>query len=200
MAGKVSSAVGLIAAASFMLILGYYLTLDVYRDMGSYVIFYEGRYYGGIACMVVGGILFLTGIFLPFAWPNEKQRGFPKVEKEQIRSSAPASIQTSTTPSEPSSLTPRSIEMKIRGVSMQSTCGKEAIGVLRLLARQEEKRCDLSEIAEEGRIERDKMRKVISVLVNLGLIERSDSEGGEGYKIPTDVEVHVVKCLKKVDV
>lgn len=201
MVGRVESAVGLIFAAFFMIGLGYFLTLNVYRDEGSYVIFYEGRYYSGIACMIVGGVLFLAGIFLPLFWPKAKESGLPSIERKPSPPSPTTLTRRPTAPSEPSSQKSRLIEKKVKGVSMQSTCGKEAIWVLRLLARQEEvKRCDLSEIVGESGIERDKMRKVISVLVSLGLIERSDSEGREGYKIPSDVEAYLVECIKKVDV
>jgi DNA-binding MarR family transcriptional regulator len=70
---------------------------------------------------------------------------------------------------------------------------------VRLLARQDGiKRCDLSEITRETNIDKDKMRKVINILIDLGLIERSDSGSGEGYKIPSAVEKEVSQGIRKV--
>jgi len=197
MAGRVASAIGLIFAAIFMLVIGYILTLDVYRYEGSYVVFYAGRYYGGIACMIVGGILFFAGILLPVFWPSEKvEKTLPTHEKQpvKIEETSPVSISSLS-----KSAMARSIELKIRGVSMQSTCGAEAVQVLRLLARQDGiKRCGLSEMIGETNIDKDKMKKVISVLIGLGLIERSDSEGREGYRVPSTVEKEVLQGIKKV--
>jgi hypothetical protein len=127
MAGRFAAAIGLIFAAFFMLVIGYFLTLDVYRYEGSYVVFYAGRYYGGIACMIVGGTLFFAGILLPVFWPSEKEGRPPTTKRNQSSASAATPITTSLVSSSPKA---HSIELKIRGVSMQSTCSAEAVQVL----------------------------------------------------------------------
>jgi predicted transcriptional regulator len=197
MVGRLSSALGLMFAAIFMLVIGYFLTLDVYRYEGSYVVFYAGRYYGGIACMIVGGILFFAGILLPIFWPSAKEKQpILKREKQASKSDATQSVSVSS-PSK--SATQRSIELKIKGISMQSTCGAEAIQVLRVLSQQSgTKRCSLSKIVAEANIDENKVKKTINLLLNLGLIERSDSAGKEGYRIPQDIEEMVLEGINKI--
>jgi predicted transcriptional regulator len=197
MAGRVASAIGLIFAAIFMLVIGYILTLDVYRYEGSYVVFYAGRYYGGIACMIVGGILFFAGILLPVFWPSEKARKpFSTHEKKPVTIEGNSLVSTSS-PSK--STTAHSIELKIRGISMQSTCGTEAIQVLRILSQQSiTRQCSLSKIVAEVDIDENKVKKAINLLLNLGLIERSDYGGEEGYRIPQAIEEMVLEGVNKV--
>jgi len=197
MAGRVASAIGLIFAAIFMLVIGYILTLDVYRYEGSYVIFYAGRYYGGIACMIVGGILFFAGILLPVFWPSEKvKRPPPTHEKQRATIEENSSVSSSSLSK---SAAARSIELKIRGISMQSTFGSEAVQVLQLLAQQKgARRKDLSQIIEKTGIDEDKMRKVIRILSDLDLIERSDLAGKESYRIAQDIKEEVLAGVNKV--
>lgn len=71
--------------------------------------------------------------------------------------------------------------------------------VLRLLAQQNGiKRCDLSEIIDKTGIDETKMRKVISTLTSLDLIERDDSSGREGYRINQGIKEQVLEGIKKV--
>ena len=179
-----------------MIVVGYLLTLDVYQNQGSYVIFYSGRYYGGIACIIVGAVLFLTGIILPIVWPVEKK-------KATLSSNAYAkrNMESEVAPTyEFSSLTKtsaeRSLETKIRGIYMQSTCGAESIKILKLLIQQKGTGLDLPSIGRKCFLDDTKMKKAVSLLLNFGLIERSCFDGNETYVIPERLEPLILKSIE----
>jgi hypothetical protein len=183
MVGRATSAVGLILGGLVTIFLGYSLTLMAYQDVGPVVIFYYGRYYGGIAAMIVGGVLILAGIALPIVWPSETQKRLPPAHERQFHSAQPLPKDPGT--SCPESPEARSIELKIKGVSMQSTGGAEAIQILQLLSLQNGmKRLSLSDMFRETGLDKSRMKKTISLLVDLNLVKRNDLDGGEGYMIP----------------
>jgi hypothetical protein len=193
MVGRASSSIGLITAAVFMVIVGYLLTLNVYQDMGAYVIFYEGRYYGGIACMIVGSTLFFAGFLLPIIWPTVKTRKKPSPTKEKPLE--PKNGQIPRVSHLPQLSVARSVKAKIRGVSMQTTCGVEAIEILKTLLEQSGPGgCDLSSITKIC-VNEDKERKAMNLLLNLGLIEKRYFGAGETYAIPTELEPYVSKSI-----
>lgn len=197
MVGRVTSAVGLVLGGLVTIFLGYSLTLMAYQDAGPVVIFYYGRYYGGIAAMIVGGVLILVGIVLPIVWPSERQKKFAPVHGRQFYSAQPF-------PKDPATLSPespraRSIELKLKGISMQSTGGAEAIQILQLLSLQKGmKRLSLSDMLIETGLDKSSMKKAVSLLVDLDLVKRDDLAYGEGYMIPTAIENEVTRGLRKV--
>jgi hypothetical protein len=193
--GRSSSAIGLIFAAVFMIVVGYLLTLDVYQNQGPYVIFYSGRYYGGIACIIVGVVLFLSGIILPFAWPVEKKKAALSSNiytKRNVESEVAPKYEVSSFTKTPAE---RSLETKIRGVYMQSTCGEESIKILKLLLQQKGDGLDLPSIGRKCFLDDTMMKKTVSLLLNLGLIERSNFGGSETYMIPERLEPLILKSI-----
>lgn len=197
MVGRVTSAVGLVLGGVVTILLGYSLTLMAYQDVGPVVMFYYGRYYGGIAGMIVGGVLILAGITLPMLWPSDRLKRLPPTHERQFYSTEPP-------PSGPAALlvespTARSVELKIKGISMQSTGGAEAIQILRVLSLQNGmKRLSLSDMFRETGLDQSGMKKVISLLVDLNLVKRNDLADREGYMIPPTIENEVARGLRKV--
>jgi hypothetical protein len=192
MVGKASSAIGLVIGGVVTIILGFSLTLMAYQDAGPVTFFYYGRYYGGIAGMAIGAVLILAGILLPILWPTERGNKQPQAG-EKMNLALKERPQEPVHP-EPRSPVARSVERKIRGVSMQSTCGKEAIQILRLLSSQNLQITPEQMILETG-TDRERLIKAIKLLADLDLIERSNSGNEAVYKISSALRSEVSQVL-----
>lgn len=206
MVGRVTSAIGLIVAAIFMLVVGYLLTLNVYQYEGAYVIFYSGRYYAGIACMIVSGVLFFAGVAVPFIWPHNRSESKLSSHVAKPGNLEPPSSENQLAtqgfevmPSQKSSNL-SSVGSKIIAISMQSTCGAESLKILKiLLQRHGTMELNLSSIIEEISTEENKAKKAISLLLNLGLIEKRTSNIEETYIIPTDLLLDISKSIDSIN-
>lgn len=197
MGGRTTSSIGLVIGAIFMIIIGYSLTLDVYKDYGSYTIYYYGRYYGGIVCMIVGVGLLLIGLSLPIMWPKEtttvKRKSLQLEEKKHLKSknvNKPNHAQPST------SQTISSIALKIKRISMLSTYGKDALRILLMLAEIDgNEGYGFSTLSNECGLDGEKTKKTIDLLLNLGLVKKKTLRTQETYNIPYEFRKQVTEAI-----
>ena len=193
MVGRVSSAIGLVIGGIVTILLGFLLTLMAYQDVGPVIIFYYGRYYGGIAGMVLGVMLILAGIMLPIFWPTERKK------QPRTFGNVPPPLQGFSSESggpKAESSAARSLELKIRGVSIHSTCGKEALQVLRLLSSQGDQ-IALSQVLTETGGDQNRTLKAIKLLVDLGFVKRHYSNNVESYSIAPSMQKIFCEQLTK---
>lgn len=80
---------------------------------------------------------------------------------------------------------------------MQSTCGKEAVQVLRVLSSKN-RQVALSQILMETGGDQKRLLKAIRLLVDLGLVKRSDSNRTESYVISPPIENDISQVLDKI--
>lgn len=202
MGGRTASSVGLVIGAIFMIIIGYGLTLDVYKDYGSYTIYYYGRYYGGVACMIIGAGLFLIGLSLPIIWPKEtttvKRKSLQLEEKKDLK---PRNVKKANHTEPSTSQTIGSIALKIKRISMLSTYGKHALRILLVLTEIDENEgYNFSTLSNECGLNGEKTKKTINLLLNLGLIKRKTIRTQETYNIPYKLRRQVTEAINLLDI
>jgi len=193
MAGEIISAIGLIVAALFLMVLGYLITLNPIVGDGAY----------GTICILTGGLLFLVGVILPFFWPHahKKEAQSFSIQGKDRCTSSNDSVTTSVAqkPSPAISPSARSIELKVKGISMQLTCGLEAIHILKsLLIQERPKQCSLFDLVEDPNIDKNRLRKALKLLLDLDLIEKVSHETEGVCIIPSNIEAYVAASIKKV--
>ena len=89
-------------------------------------------------------------------------------------------------------------ELRLKGVSMEPTFGKDALRVFRLLAETKEPtqyRCDFSVIVSKTGINEATMRRIIDLLLRFRLIE---VYGRETYSIPSEIQKYVPELIKGI--
>jgi hypothetical protein len=89
-------------------------------------------------------------------------------------------------------------ELRLKGVSMEPTFGKDALRVFRLLAETKEPspyRCDFSDIVRKTGINESTMRRIIDLLFRFRLIE---GYGRETYSIPSEIQKYVPELIKGI--
>ena len=186
----------MIIGAVVMIIAGNFLTQNVYKDYGAYTIYYYGRYYGGLACMIVGGGLFFIGLLLPILWPRSKilrktpQQATSNYKLKQNTSvSSKASVNNSKTSSDP-------ISLKVRRLSMQTTYGKDAINFLKVLLELEPTHgMNSMTVSNNLSINLEQTKKTANLLLNLNLIQKNKRIIGDEYLIPRHLRKKIFSAI-----
>lgn len=91
-------------------------------------------------------------------------------------------------------------ELRLRGVSMEPTYGRDSLRVFRLLAETKEPweyRCDLSDMISKTGINEATMRRIIELMDRFRLIEKDDIGGKEGYRIASKIRAYVQDLIKE---
>lgn len=91
------------------------------------------------------------------------------------------------------------IELRLKGVAMEPTYGRDALRILKLLAETKEPyeyRCDLEELLSKTGIDEARIRRIVDLLmVKFRLIEKDDRAGKEGYRIPYDMTKYLPELI-----
>ena len=179
-----------------MIICGNFLTQNVYKDYGAYTIYYYGRYYGGLVCMVVGGGLLIIGLLLPIFWPRKKPR---RKTPEQVAFNEDLKqnnlFSSTCSPSKPMK-SPDPISLKVRRLSMQTTYGEHAVNFLKLLLElNPNEGLNSLTLSTKLRINQEQTKKTASLLLNLELIQKNKRITGEAYFIPNHLKKKVFSAI-----
>lgn len=89
-------------------------------------------------------------------------------------------------------------ELRLKGVSMEPSYGKDALKVFKLLAETKEPgqyRCDFSDIVSKTGIDEAAMRRILDLLVRFRLIEE---RGKETYVILSAIQNYVPELIKEI--
>lgn len=112
---------------------------------------------------------------------------FSKLENEEIRSALDEFLKDVRKESIPN-LRREWIELRLKGVVMEPTYGRDSLRILKLLAETKEPfeyRCDLEDLISKTGIDEARMRRIGDLLMaKFRLIEKDDRAGKEGYSIP----------------
>jgi hypothetical protein len=92
-------------------------------------------------------------------------------------------------------------ELRLKGISMEPTYGRDSLQVFRLLAETKEPyeyRCDLSVMISKTGINEARMRRIIDLMSRYRLIEKDERGGKEGYRICSEIQKYVPELIKEL--
>lgn len=125
---------------------------------------------------------------------------FSKLENEEIRK-ALSEFLTETRGEPVPDLRREWIELRLKGVAMEPTYGRDSLKILKLLAETKEpyeRRCDLGDLISKTGIDEARMRRVVDLLMaKFRLIERDDRGGKEGYRILYNMPKYLPELIQQ---
>jgi len=123
---------------------------------------------------------------------------FSKLENEEIRNALNEFLKNVRREPVPN-LHREWIELRLKGVAMEPTYGRDSLRILKLLAETKEPyeyRCDLEELLSKTGIDEARMRRIVDLLMaKFRLIEKDDRAGKEGYRIPYNMTAYLPELI-----
>lgn len=123
---------------------------------------------------------------------------FSRLENEQIRNALNEFLKDVRREPIPN-LRREWVELRLKGVALEPTYGRDSLRILKLLAETKEPyeyRCDFEDMISKTGIDEARMRRIVDLLIaKFRLIERDDRAGKEGYRIPYNLTAYLPELI-----